>query len=148
MRWSDKLALIMITFWVGALWAIGATAYILFQNLPSTQLAGMLAGKLFTYVAYLGLIAGFYLVIQRLFLSGTNALKQGFFWAVLFMLLLTIAGHFGIQPLLGQPKSAALPSDVMQSVFADRFKTWHGVASIAYLLQCLLGFVVVLKARS
>jgi hypothetical protein len=41
-----------------------------------------------------------------------------------------------------------MPSDVMQSVFADRFKTWHGVASIAYLLQCLLGFVVVLKARN
>jgi hypothetical protein len=148
MRWSDKLALIMITLWVGALWAIGAAAYVLFQSLPSTQLAGMLAGKLFTYVAYLGLIAGFYLVIQRLFLFGANALKQGFFWAVLAMLLLTIAGHFGIQPLLGQLKSAAMPSDVMQSVFADRFKTWHGVASIAYLLQCLLGFVVVLKARN
>jgi hypothetical protein len=35
----------------------------------------------------------------------------------------------------------------MQSVFANRFKTWHGVASIAYVLQCLLGFVVVVKAK-
>jgi hypothetical protein len=33
----------------------------------------------------------------------------------------------------------------MQSVFSDRFATWHGVASIAYVLQCLLGLVVVLK---
>jgi len=33
----------------------------------------------------------------------------------------------------------------MQSIFASRFKTWHGVASIAYVAQCLLGVVVVLK---
>lgn len=147
MRWSDKFALIMITFWVGALWTTGATAYVLFHSLPTTFLAGAVAGKLFTYVAYLGLFAGFYLLVHRLFVYGTSALKQGFFWAVLVMLLLVIAGHFGVQAFLAQLKAAALPSDVMQSVFASRFKTWHGVASIAYLVQCLLGFVLVLRAR-
>ncbi len=35
----------------------------------------------------------------------------------------------------------------MQTVFADRFKTWHGVASMAYVLECLLAVVMVLKAR-
>lgn len=144
---ATKLALVLITFWVGALWTTGATAYILFEALQDTRLAGQLAGQLFTYVSYLGLFAGFYLLINRLSTYGTLALKQGVFWAVLVMLLLVLAGHFGIQPLLAQLKSAALPSDVMQSVFANRFKAWHGVASVAYLLECLLGFVVVLKAR-
>jgi hypothetical protein len=148
MRWSDKFALIVITLWVGALWTTGATAYVLFKSIPSTIIAGALAGKLFTYAGFLGMFAGFYLLIHRLFVYGTTALKQSFFWAVLLMLLLALAGHFGIQPFLAQLKAAALPSDVMQSVFASRFKTWHGVASIAYLLQCLLGFVLVLKARS
>ena len=147
MRFFDKLTLILITLWVGGLWTVGATAYVLFQSMQDTQLAGQLAGKLFTYMSYLGLFAGFYLLINRLFSYGTLALKQGFFWAVLVMLLLVLAGHFGIQPLLAQLKSAALPSDVMQSVFANRFKAWHGVASVAYLLECLLGVVVVLKAR-
>ena len=41
----------------------------------------------------------------------------------------------------------AMPADVMHSVFADRFRTWHGVASIAYLIESLLGLVLVLKAR-
>jgi hypothetical protein len=63
------------------------------------------------------------------------------------MLLLVIAGHFGIQPILAQLKIDAMPGDVMQSVFSDRFKTWHGVASIAYVVQSLLGFVLVLRAR-
>ena len=143
----SRLNLIVITFWVGALWMTGLTAYVLFDTLRDKQLAGSLAGRLFTIVSYIGMGSAIYLLIQRLLDYGTAALKQGFFWAVLVMLLLVLAGHFGIQPLLAQLKHAALPNDVMQSVFASRFKTWHGVASVAYLIECLLGFVVVLKAR-
>lgn len=146
-NWSDKLALIIITMWVGALWTTGATAYVLFNTLPDGQLAGQLAGKFFGYVSYLGLFSAFYLLIHRLLSYGTLALKQSYFWAVLVMLLLVLAGHFGIQPILAQLKIDAMPGDVMQSVFANRFKTWHGVASISYVVQCLLGFVVVLRAR-
>ena len=146
-NWSDKLALIIITMWVGALWAAGVAAYVLFNTLPDSQLAGQLAGKFFSYVSYLGLFSAFYLLIHRLLVNGTLALKQSYFWAVFVMLLLVLAGHFGIQPILAQLKSDALPSDVMQSVFANRFKTWHGVASISYVVQCILGFVVVLRAR-
>ncbi len=146
-NWSDKFSLIVITLWVGALWAAGAAAYVLFDTLQDRQLAGQIAGRFFTYVSYLGLFSAFYLLIHRLFSYGTLALKQAFFWAVFVMLLLVLAGHFGIQPLLAQLKADAFPSDVMHTVFADRFRTWHGVASIAYMVQCLLGFVVVLRAR-
>ncbi len=144
---SDKFSLIIITLWVGALWSAGAAAYVLFDSLQDKQLAGQLAGKFFNYVSYLGLFSAFYLLIHSLLRFGTVALKQGFFWAVFVMLLLVLAGHFGIQPLLAQLKADAFPSDVMQSVFANRFRTWHGVASIAYMLQCLLGFIVVLRAK-
>lgn len=146
-NWSAKFALIVITLWVGALWTTGGTAYVLFDTLEDKQLAGQLAGKFFHYLSYLGMFAAGYLLLQRLFAFGTKALKQGYFWALALMLLLVLAGHFGIQPILAQLKADALPSDVMQSVFSDRFKTWHGVASIAYLIQCLLGFVVVLRAK-
>jgi hypothetical protein len=142
-----RVNLIIITLWVGALWMTGLTAYVLFDTLQDKQLAGSLAGKLFTIVSYIGLASAFYLLIQRLLDYGTSALKQSYFWAVLFMLLLILAGHFGIQPILAQLKIDALPNDVMQSVFASRFKTWHGVASVAYLAECLLGFVLVLKVR-
>jgi Domain of unknown function (DUF4149) len=147
-NWSDKLALIAITVWVGALWAIGyLAAPVLFYTLQDKQMAGMLAGKMFGYVAYLGIFCAFYLLIHRLLRFGMSALKQGFFWAVVLMLLLILAGHFGIQPILAQLKAQAMPADVMQSVFADRFKAWHGVASIAYLAESLLGLVLVLRAR-
>ena len=147
-HWSDKLSLIVITAWVGALWAIGyLAAPALFHGLADKQLAGMLAGKMFTLVAYVGMVSAFYLMIQRLVRYGTASLKQGFFWAVFVMLLLTLAGHFGIQPIIAELKALAMPADVMHSVFADRFRAWHGVASIAYLIESLLGLVLVLKAR-
>ncbi len=142
-----RLNLIVITLWVGALWMTGLSAYVLFDTLRDKQLAGSLAGRLFTIVSYIGMASALYLLIQRLMDYGTSALKQSFFWAVLVMLLLVLAGHFGIQPLLAQLKADAMPADVMHSVFASRFKNWHGVASVAYLAECLLGFVLVLKAR-
>ena len=143
----SRLNLIVITLWVGALWATGLSAYVLFDSLQDKQLAGSLAGKLFTIVSYIGMVSGFYLLIQRLLDYGTIALKQSFFWAVFAMLLLVLAGHFGIQPILAQLKADAMPTDVMHSIFAERFGKWHGVASVAYLVECLLGFVLVLKAR-
>jgi hypothetical protein len=143
----SRINLIVITLWVGGLWMTGITSYVLFDVMHDKQLAGGLAGKLFTIISYIGIASGFYLLIQRLLDYGTGALKQSFFWAVLLMLLLVLAGHFGIQPIIAQLKASALPNDVMQSVFAERFRNWHGVASVAYLAECLLGFVLVLKAR-
>ena len=146
-HWSDKLALIFITIWVGALWAIGyLAAPTLFSTLSDKQLAGMVAGRLFTLVAYVGMASAAYLLLQRLTRVGMSALRQPYFWIVLVMLLLTLASHFGIQPVVAGLKAQAMPADVMHSVFADRFRTWHGVASIAYLLQSLLGVALVLKS--
>ena len=144
---AKHLAFITMTLWIGGLWMTGFSAYLLFDALQDKQMAGMLAGRLFTVISYIGIFSAFYLLIQRLLEFGTTALKQLYFWAVFAMLLLVLAGHFGIQPLLAQLKADALPNDVMQSVFASRFKTWHGVASMAYVMECLLGLVAVIKAR-
>lgn len=146
-QWFDKLALLIVTLWVGTVWAIGyIAAPTLFHTLPDNhQLAGLLAGKMFTLVAYVGMVSGFFLLIHRLVRYGTGALKQLFFWVVVVMLILVLLGEFGIQPIIAQLKAQAFPADVMQSVFADRFRTWHGIASIGYLIESLLGIVLVLK---
>ena len=54
---SHALALLAATLWVGGIGAIGYLAVpVLFQTLADKQLAGMLAGKLFSVTAYLGII--------------------------------------------------------------------------------------------
>jgi hypothetical protein len=56
---SHHLATLMITAWVGGLWAIGYLAVpVVFYTQPDRQLAGMLAGQMFSLVAYLGMVCG------------------------------------------------------------------------------------------
>lgn len=147
-RAADNFAVLLVTAWVGALWAIGGLAApVLFHALPDKMQAGALAGQMFSWLAYFGVGSALLLLVIRLAGYGTQALRQGYFWMVVMMLLLVLAGQLGIQPILVKLKAMALPAEVMQSVFADRFRHWHGVASIAYLVECLLGAMLVLKAR-
>ena len=145
---AESLQEIAVTLWVGGLWITGyMVAPVLFASLADRMLAGMLAGKMFAVISYIGMVCGSYLLVYRITRLGGSALKEGFFWAVLAMLLLTLAAHFGIQPIIEHLKEAALPRDVMQSVFKDRFRAWHGISSILYLIQSLLGLFLVLPGR-
>lgn len=144
---AHRLSLLVVALWAGALWMTGLAAYIIFDTLPDRQLAGNLAGKLFTIVSYIGLASAFYLLVYRLFASGTSALKHSFFWLVFLMLLLVLVGQIGIQPLLQNLKTQALPLDVMQSTFASQFKMWHGVAGKVYVAECILAIFMVVKAQ-
>jgi len=50
------------------------------------------------------------------------------------MLLLAMVGN-SASSHHGDLKAQALPTDVMHSAFADRFRMLHGVSSILYLVQ-------------
>jgi len=142
----DLLAAWALTLWVGGLWAIGAIAApVLFYNLDDKVLAGYLAGKMFTFIAWGGMVCGSWLLIHRLGRQGPAAFKQGAFWMVLGMLLLTLSGHFGIQPILQELKGQAMSQSVMESLVRDRFQTWHGISSAVYLCQALLGLWLVAR---
>lgn len=148
-KFPDLLAAWAVALWVGGLWAVGyLAAPTLFYSLDDRMLAGMLAGKMFSYIAWVGLVCGAWLLVFRLMRSGGAAFKQGFFWIVLFMLLLTLAQQYGIQPIMQQLKDQALPKDVMESLFRDRFATWHGISSVVYLFESLLGLALVAKQGS
>ncbi len=139
-RLSDSLYVLLITLWVGGLWAVGyIVAPVLFQQLPDRQMAGQIAGRLFELIALVGLSAGAYLLAFLIARWGGAVIKRSVFWIVLVMLLMAVMHLFGIQPLMAQLKLDALPRDVMESVLRDRFATWHGISSILYLMQSLLG---------
>ncbi|WP_417067242.1 DUF4149 domain-containing protein [Niveibacterium terrae] len=135
---------IALTLWVGALWAIGGIAApTLFSALSDHLLAGMLAGRMFVAVAWIGIGCGAYLMLHQAVERGWQAFRSPAFWIVLLMFVLTLAGHFGIEPVLRQIKNAALPREVMQSVVRDRFLAWHGISSALYVVQCALGGALV-----
>ncbi|MBK8892241.1 MAG: DUF4149 domain-containing protein [Dechloromonas sp.] len=147
-RLSEALYLIVITLWAGGIWAIGyIAAPILFSSMGDRQLAGMVAGKLFALVGWIGLGSATYLLVFLVTRWGGQVFKRAVFWLVLLMALLAAASQFGIQPLMAQLKADALPREVMESVLRDRFAVWHGISSILYLMQSGLGLWLVVWAN-
>ncbi|HPU79210.1 DUF4149 domain-containing protein [Accumulibacter sp.] len=144
-RLADALHDVALTLWVGGLWVIGyLVAPTLFATLSNDrQTAGLLAGRLFESMGWVGLACAVYLLLFVLLRVGTTALRRWNFWLLVLMLLLTAVSLFGVQPLLAQLKADALPREVMESVLRNRFAAWHGVSSILYLVQTLLGLLLV-----
>lgn len=141
---ADALQSIAVTLWVGGMWAVGfIVAPVLFARLGDAAVAGVMAGKLFTLVAFVGMACAAYLLAFRAARFGPACLKQGFFWVAAAMLALVLAGEFGVHAILEGLKTQALPRQVMESVLRDRFVTWHGVGSGLYIIQSLLGIVLV-----
>jgi len=149
-RFAEALQSIAATLWVGAMWGIGyIVAPLLFSRLGDRALAGLIAGKLFSLIAWVGIACAIYLLLFRMVRFGSGVFKQGVFWIVLLMLALVFAGEFGVQPIMSALKEEALPKQVMESVLRDRFAAWHGVSSVLYIIQSLLGAgLVVLLGRS
>jgi hypothetical protein len=132
-----------VAVWVGGLLAIGfIAAPVLFAQLADRAIAGNIAGAMFGVMAWVGLVCGGYLILIVVIAKGWRAIKSGVFWILLAMLALTVAGHFGVQPILAQLKADAMPRQVMESALRDRFTTWHGVSSALYLVQSLLGIAL------
>lgn len=145
---SLSLAAILLTAWIGSLWAIGYLAVpVLFSAQPDRQLAGMLAGRMFTVAGYFGMSCAVLLLLQQLWVSGRAAVAGTAFRIIIVMLLITLVIQFGIQPVMAGLKLQALPLDVMHSTFAERFRMLHGISSMLYLIQSLLGVVLVIKSR-
>ena len=142
---ASALYSIAVAAWVGSLLAIGfIAAPVLFTQLADRSVAGNLAGGMFSVTAWVGLACGAYLILFVLFAKGWRAIRSGVFWIVVLMIALTVAGHFGVQPILAQLQADALPRRVMESALRDRFTTWHGVSSALYLVQSLLGIALVI----
>src|SRR5688572_26151143 len=146
---ADALQSVAVTLWVGGLWVVGlVVAPLLFSRLDDRVLAGALAGKFFSVVAWTGIACAAYLLAFRIARFRAACLRQVFFWITLAMLLLVLAGEFGVHALMESLRAQALPREVMASVFRDRFVTWHGVASVLYVIQGVLGLaLVVLHGR-
>jgi hypothetical protein len=63
------------------------------------------------------------------------------------MLSLILISYFGINPILENFRESSISKEIIESVFADRYGTWHGIASAAFLIECFLGIFLVLKIR-
>ena len=138
---------LLIALWVGSLWWMIVVANVIFDKVPTSYLAGLIAGQLFEYLSYFSLVVLTFVMFRLFKGEGWRVVKNSLFWISLFILFIVLMNLFGIKPFLEALKIQALPKEVMESIFADRFSLWHGVSSIAYLIHSLLATFLMLKWR-
>jgi hypothetical protein len=139
---------LVATLWAGSLWAVGyLAAPTVFARVDST-VAGDVVGTLLRNEAWVSI--GCALVLLALLRIGPEAdarARKVLNLVVLAMLACTLAVYLGLQPVMAQMREAAGPAGVRASPQWTQFAILHGVSQLVYLVESVLGAVLVLKAR-
>ena len=134
------------TLWVGGLLAVGYLAVpILFHSLDDRRLAGELAGHMFSAMNVVGFVCGGVLLLSALIAAKSGWLKTRRIQVLLVMLALVAVGAFVLQPMMQDLKATGL---LAGSEAAAQFGKLHGVSSMLYLINSLLGLYLVMQTRS
>ncbi|SAL46172.1 DUF4149 domain-containing protein [Caballeronia telluris] len=143
---AHRLFRLVAMVWVGSLLSLGfIAAPVLFRMLERTS-AGSVAAQLFRIEGILGVVCGLVLL-----LIGNRQVKSGFAdykrvrWIVMAMLLCVLIGYFALQPFMESLRVAAQEAgtDLAHSAYAQRFGVLHGVSSAFYVVESLLGILLV-----
>lgn len=148
----ERLFRLVATLWCGSQWAIGyVVAPTLFAVLESRTVAGTVAGRLFHTQAWLSLVCGALLVwlatalIARTSDATAARSYRTLRWLAVAMMVCVLIASFGLQPFMADLRAQAEAAgvEIGQSAFAARFGMLHGISSGIYLLQSLLGIVLI-----
>lgn len=132
---------ILLTLWVGGMWTTGyIVAPTLFSLLEDRMLAGKLAGQLFTIMSYIGIVASLVLLTSQVMQSSQNIQRNWRIWVIGLMLCIILVGQFILQPIMAELKLSGI---IAGSVEAQKFARTHGLASVLFLINSLLGLILV-----
>lgn len=132
---------ILLTLWVGGMWAVGYIVAPTLFNMLEKTVAGNVAGQLFTIMSYVGLVCGTLLIIGTMNRFGAQVTQHWVFWALVVMVVLVLIGQFVLQPMMAELKATGI-TDLNRSEFGKL----HGIASVLFLINSLLGLALVVSA--
>lgn len=135
---------VLAGLWAGVLACVGAIAAPSLFAVLDRPLAGLAAGRIFMVEAYwsLGLAAAL-LVIERAILRAraTSGAAGSQFSTELLLVLValacTVAGHFGLQPMMVQARAGAGPWS---------FGALHGASTVLFALKGVAVLVLAWRA--
>ncbi|RDS99840.1 DUF4149 domain-containing protein, partial [Burkholderia contaminans] len=66
-------------------------------------------------------------------------------WIVAAMVVCVLVGYFALQPFMNALRMAAMDAgtDIANSPYASRFGMLHGVSSVFYLVESVLGLMLI-----
>ncbi|MCF7522054.1 DUF4149 domain-containing protein [Neisseria sp. ZJ106] len=129
------LSTALAAFWLGLQVMAGyIAAPVLFGALPKMQ-AGMIAGKLFDAVSYIGLAVW----AAAYFLAGNRKCLR---IPAAALLVLIAANQFLVTPVINAHKTHT--ENWLLSLTGGSFGMWHGISSLLFLMSAVsaLGFIM------
>jgi Domain of unknown function (DUF4149) len=119
---------VLLVLWAGSLWSAALwVAPTLFNAQHDRQLAGMLAGQLFSIEAYLGVATA----AVALLLPG----RSKFLWGYAAAGLLAIM-QWALRPVMAQAHAHGI-------AWGLTFGAWHGVSALLYGAACIAALLLV-----
>ena len=156
----QRLFQLFTTLWVGSLLTTGyMVAPTLFALLSRTD-AGNVAASLFRTQAYVSVVCGvvLLLIVNRemrgggasSMVSADTGTTRRAPRLIVSMIVCTLIGYFALQPWMNGLRLAAQAAgtDVGHSMYRTQFGVLHGVSSLFYLVESLLGIGLVCLRRA
>ncbi|MBR4877883.1 MAG: DUF4149 domain-containing protein, partial [Rhodocyclaceae bacterium] len=137
----------VVHIWLGAQLAIGYLAVpVLFAQMPKEE-AGRIAGLLFAPLNVLALVCLGVFLIAECWQRRRAAWCAGACWLTILIIVLTLVQHFGLHPMMAALKQqAAVDGGITHSAaLYPSFARLHGISSVLFLLQSLLGLVLCVR---
>ena len=137
---------LLAMLWVGSQLTIGyMVAPVLFASVDRTT-AGSIAAQLFRIEGMVGVVIGVMLLALSNVLLRRGAIDyRRLRWLLAGMLVCVLLGYFALQPFMNALRVAAMNAgtDVGNSPYASRFGLLHGVSTVFYLIESVLGIALV-----
>jgi hypothetical protein len=140
--------LLLAALWAGSVWAVSyLAAPSAFAVLDSTQ-AGNVVGVMLTRSAWLAIALAVLLALLVARAGDLDARRRRWLVGVIAgMLACSLVVYLGLQPMMAAIREAAGPAGVRASPQWGTFAALHGVSQVLYLVESILGAVLVVKAR-
>lgn len=147
---SQRLFNLISGLWVGSFFTIAFMVVpTLFSGLGDRQVAGIVAASIFKYEAYLSVFLSALLMVTANYLvrQGYNSYRM-IRWILLAMLACAITGAFILIPWMNGLRDQALFAglSVRESSNAVLFARLHAISSSVFLIQSLLGLLLVWRS--
>jgi len=147
-RMLPNLRLLLAALWAGSVWAVSyLAAPSAFAVLDSTQ-AGSVVATMLTREAWLAVALAVLLWLLVWRSDDLDSKRRRWLNRTVFgMLACSLAVYLGLQPLMAAIREAAGPAGVRASPQWGTFMALHAVSQLLYLVESVLGVVLVIKSR-
>ena len=147
-RLVPNLRLLLAALWAGSVWAVSyLAAPSAFAVLDSTQ-AGNVVAVMLTREAWLAIALAVLLALLMARSTDLDSKRRRWLWICIGgMLACSLAVYLGLQPAMAAIREAAGPGGVRASPQWGMFAALHGVSQLLYLIESVLGAMLVVKSR-